>query len=480
MCNFAYAKKRGHHYDMRYAIIAAGEGSRLREEGITVPKPLIKINGETLLRRLVRIFMDNEAEDIVVITNDLYPEVGKLLEEMEHNGLPLRHVRKTTSSSMHSLYEIAPLLEGDKWIITTVDTIFDERKFGEYVKALSHTTADGIMAVTDYCDDEKPLYVMTDRHDGEAMARITAFQDDCDDIEAYISAGIYGLTSRTLSTLRRCVESGMSRMRNYQRELIADGHTLLAYPLGKVMDIDHKSDIDKAEEWLSKRHIIGIYRAQRYSPGSVEKDRAILDATLQQLRDRGYDVDVMTEEKLLEGGIAKEVGRYLSMARSEEALDILQDKTCINTSDAIRYCNHRRYITSDDNTPPLWVKRTDQCSEGEGDVTYCATEEEVRETVAMLHKRGIDSYVMQKHYEGEHVKFYGVRGTTFFSPSGYDTLRGMAQDMAREAGITVYGGDAIIGADGEIHIIDLNDWPSFASCRKEAAEAIAEMVQTLR
>ena len=465
---------------MRYAIIAAGEGSRLREEGITVPKPLIKINGETLLRRLVRIFMDNEAEDIVVITNELYPEVGKLLEEMEHNGLPLRHVRKTTSSSMHSLYEIAPLLEGDRWIITTVDTIFDERKFGEYVKALSHTTADGIMAVTDYCDDEKPLYVMTGRHDGEALVRITAFKDDCSDAGAYISAGIYGLTSPTLTTLRRCVKNGMSRMRNYQRELIADGHTLLAYPLGKVMDIDHKSDIAKAEEWLSKRHIIGIYRAQRYSPGSVEKDRAILDATLQKLRGEGYDVDAMTEEELLEKSTVEKAGYYLSMARSEEALDILQDKTCINTSDAIRYCNHRRYITSDDNTPPLWVKRTDQCSEGEGDVTYCATDDEVRETIAMLHKRGIDSYVMQKHYDGEHVKFYGVRGTTFFSPSGHDTLRDMAADMAQEAGITVYGGDAIIGTDGEIHIIDLNDWPSFASCREEAAGAIVEMVQTLR
>lgn len=461
---------------MRYAIIAAGEGSRLREEGIKVPKPLVEINGETLLGRLVRIFMANEAEDIVVITNELYPEVGRLLEEMEHSGLPVRHVRKTTSSSMHSLYEIAPLLKGDRWIITTVDTIFGEREFAEYVKALSHTTADGIMAVTDYCDDEKPLYVVTDRHDGEGLARITAFRDESDDTEeAYISAGIYGLTPRTLSTLQRCVESGMSRMRNYQRQLIADGHTLLAYPLGKVMDIDHKSDIDKAEEWLRERRIVGIYRAKRYSPGSVEKDKAILDATLQQLGDRGYDIDVMTEEELLEEGTVREAGCYLSMARSEEALDILQDKMCINTSDAVRYCNNRRYITSNDTTPPLWVKRTDQCSEGEGDVTYCATDEEVRETVAMLHKRGIDSYVMQKHYEGEHVKFYGVTGTTFFSPSGYEGLSDMAQAMAQEAGITVYGGDAIIGDNGEIHIIDLNDWPSFASCREEAAEAIASM-----
>ena len=39
---------------MKYAIIAAGNGSRLAQEGITVPKPLVEINGERLIDRLVR------------------------------------------------------------------------------------------------------------------------------------------------------------------------------------------------------------------------------------------------------------------------------------------------------------------------------------------------------------------------------------------------------------------------------------------
>ena len=44
---------------MRYAIIAAGEGSRLTQEGIAVPKPLVKIKEETLIDRLIRIFISN-------------------------------------------------------------------------------------------------------------------------------------------------------------------------------------------------------------------------------------------------------------------------------------------------------------------------------------------------------------------------------------------------------------------------------------
>ena len=39
---------------MKYAVIAAGEGSRLAGEGIEVPKPLVRIGGECLIDRLIR------------------------------------------------------------------------------------------------------------------------------------------------------------------------------------------------------------------------------------------------------------------------------------------------------------------------------------------------------------------------------------------------------------------------------------------
>jgi hypothetical protein len=39
-------------------------------------------------------------------------------------------------------------------------------------------------------------------------------------------------------------------MRNFQRALVADGLQLKAYPFSKVLDIDHASDIEKAEAFL--------------------------------------------------------------------------------------------------------------------------------------------------------------------------------------------------------------------------------------
>ena len=296
---------------MRYAIIAAGEGSRLAQEGINAPKPLVKVNDEHLIDRLLRIFMANDAEEIVVICNDLTTLVSAHLADIQQNGLygrpvPLRFIVKSTPSSMHSFFELSKILPASQgsdypFVLTTVDTIFREEEFGDYIAAFKEVLAegdDGMMGVTDYIDDEKPLYVEASPQpspkgegatsskqtaspseqttspseqtaspseqtaspseqtaspspfgEGRGEALITAFLDTCDHPH-FISGGIYGLTNRAFTTLNACMERGESRMRNFQRALIRDGLRLRAYPFSKVLDIDHASDIQKAEEFL--------------------------------------------------------------------------------------------------------------------------------------------------------------------------------------------------------------------------------------
>lgn len=240
---------------MRYAVIAAGEGSRLAAEGIAEPKPLVRVGGEPLIDRLLRVFMDNDAEEIVVICNDLTTQVSMHLIELQRDGLkgrpvPLRFVVKSTPSSMHSFFEISEYLTGGPFCLTTVDTIFRDDEFRAYIEAFRHAVEDegldGLMGVTDYIDDEKPLYVETDDDLG-----ITAFLDRSSECR-YISGGIYGLTPAAIDTLRRCMERGESRMRNFQRALIADGRRLKAWPFTKVLDIDHAGDIAKAEQFIKK------------------------------------------------------------------------------------------------------------------------------------------------------------------------------------------------------------------------------------
>lgn len=238
---------------MKYAIIAAGNGSRLHQEGVKAPKPLVKVNGERLIDRLFRIFCNNQATEIIVICNKQMTDVQEHLADVQQHGLngkevPLRFIVKTTPSSMHSFYEISSLIGKESFVLTTVDTIFREDEFSVYIHEFQKEIEDGtqaFMGVTDYIDDEKPLYVSTD----EAM-NITGFHDKNTGNCQYISGGIYGLTPETITTLNNCMERGESRMRNFQRALIADGRKTKAYAFTKVLDIDHATDIEKAEEYL--------------------------------------------------------------------------------------------------------------------------------------------------------------------------------------------------------------------------------------
>ena len=230
---------------MTFAILAAGEGSRLAQEGIELPKPLVKVNGEAMIDRLIRIFNNCGAENIYIITNNLTSLTQEHLLQLQAANSKIHLVVKTTPSSMHSFYELRQMMGKGKFCLTTVDTIFQEAEFKAYIQSWQNAQADGLMAVTDYIDDEKPLYIATD----DDMT-ITGFLDD--EPQKYISGGIYGLDEKSFPVIDKCIAEGQSRMRNFQRQLVKDGLHLKAYPFSKILDVDHASDIEKAEAFLSK------------------------------------------------------------------------------------------------------------------------------------------------------------------------------------------------------------------------------------
>ena len=133
---------------MKFAIIAAGEGSRLAQEGVKAPKPLIPLQGVPIIERLIRIFVRCEAESISIIINEQQPETLAFLQKLKKE-IPINIVVQDTPSSMHSMHALSDLLRGEKFCLTTVDTLFHEEDFARYIKALEEYDGDGIMAVTD-------------------------------------------------------------------------------------------------------------------------------------------------------------------------------------------------------------------------------------------------------------------------------------------------------------------------------------------
>lgn len=232
---------------MKFGIISAGEGSRLAQEGVRYPKPLVPLNGEAMIDRLIGIFERCGATSVAVIVNNENSLVKEHFSALR-TRVPLEVIVRTTPSSMHSFYELSRSLQEDKFCLTTVDTVFREEEFVRFIEVFNNSDYDGLLAVTDYVDDEKPLYVSTTEE-----LKIDGFGDESYPGCRYVSGGIYCLKPGVLKTLEQCVAEGMSRMRNFQRRLVADGYDLRAYPFGKILDVDHAGDILKAELFLSGR-----------------------------------------------------------------------------------------------------------------------------------------------------------------------------------------------------------------------------------
>ena len=520
---------------MKFAIIAAGDGSRLAQEGVTEPKPLVKVRGERLIDRLIRIFMGNNATEIVVICNEQMSDVAshlKMIQDKGLNGLPvpLRFVIKSTPSSMHSFYELRHFLRDETFILTTVDTIFDESEFHDYVLSFQDKIAQGtdaLMGVTDYIDDEKPLYVGVDN-----VMRINGYYDTPQADSHFISAGIYGLTASLLDILEACIEKGESRMRNFQRALVAADLRIEVYPLTKVFDIDHIDDIRKADEGVKnlssscKGKTLLIQRAACYSPNSEEKDLAILqevscffdDAKI--ISEGEFVEKFSTDNQLISAESVGAVSVYyqiISMARSPKALDCLEQLEqrgirVLNPSVGVRACQRSNVdkvmrenylpLPPDKGDDGYWVKRADTTAQSKEDVCFCHDWSEVEKIKSTFMQRGITDVVTQAHVKGDVVKFYGVEGTGFFRYyySGDDTetkfgdeerngkpryysfsssnLQADAEKLACLLQTPIYGGDAIVREDGSYIIIDFNDFPSFSKCRKDAAKAIFERMKS--
>lgn len=226
---------------MRFGIIAAGEGSRLALEGSGQPKPLVPIAGVPMIERLARIFMNCGADRIAVIVNDRNPDTVSYVRRMSAH-MPVDLVVKSTPTPMHSLMELAPYLGWERFCVTTVDTVFREKELADMMQAFESTSYDGLMGVTSLIDDEKPLYVDTD-----SDMLIRGFLDEQGGCR-FVSAGIYALKAQALDVLAQCLESGQTRMRYFQRRLLEDGMRLKAFDMGRVIDVDHVGDIEKAGE----------------------------------------------------------------------------------------------------------------------------------------------------------------------------------------------------------------------------------------
>src|SRR5271165_5525344 len=260
----------------------------------------------------------------------------------------------------------------------------------------------------------------------------------------------------------------------------------------------------------------GIYRELAHSPGRIDDDGAILKSVGEALAKQGFSVELLSADAA-DAAFETPHANIFAMCERGAVLDRLKaaekaGSIVVNTADAIRntyrhrmvelFARHNvsapasQIVATDASklrrAAGVWVKRYDFHATQPDDVIYTASEDGWHEALRRFAKRGIPFIVGQEHIAGDLIKFYGVRdGALPMDQNWFEwfyhrdkgmlghsfqlsRLRQVSFGAAAALGLEIFGGDAIIQADGEPIIIDLNAWPSYARYRDQATRAIAD------
>lgn len=247
-----------------------------------------------------------------------------------------------------------------------------------------------------------------------------------------------------------------------------------------------------------------VYRAPEYSLGENEtKDAAILNAVGEALEKRGFEIQYMQEDDVLNPEALKGLDGCISMARRREALKVLRHKsrlkvhnsprsvamTTMSRSATLALLNKMglpvapfwSYAASEDekfqcdaelqNYLPGWVKVMRWNGVKPGDVSKVDTPLEAETRIAQLAAEDYIDIIVARHLEGALQKVYVV-GNQCWPPCECSEIALSVGEMLE---LDIYGVDFIVTAEGPF-IIDVNDFPSFSSCGEEAAKAIADLI----
>jgi NDP-sugar pyrophosphorylase family protein len=236
---------------MKAGIIAAGEGSRLKQDGVSTPKPLVKVNGIPILERLLLQYHSIGISAAYCIINEQSVAVREYID-LQRLPISVHFHVKTTPSSMHSLFELGQYLRGDHFLLSTVDSVFDTAELAGFMESARRREADGLLAVTQPSEDDNPLWV--ELNDSNQIA---AFRKP-NSGERLITGGLYFFSPRIFDVQSEAIRLGISRLRNFLSLLLQKGYILRTYRFKRMIDLDHVGDIGLAEEFV---HTLGGLKA---------------------------------------------------------------------------------------------------------------------------------------------------------------------------------------------------------------------------
>jgi len=228
---------------MQGLILAGGRGSRLAADGVEAPKALVEVGGRPQIVNLIETFAELGCGSITCMVR----------EGITVDVPPPTVVRMCrTPSSLHTLVAGLAIVPPGPVFCAMVDTVMPAADWRRVYRGVTERLANrsiAVLAVTPFVDDELPLYV-TRNSEGLATAILDTPPPPASSDPLLVTGGVYGLSpeARRLATV---AVASLHRMRAFLRLLVELRVPVATVEVPRIIDLDHKSDLEAAERWLS-------------------------------------------------------------------------------------------------------------------------------------------------------------------------------------------------------------------------------------
>jgi NDP-sugar pyrophosphorylase family protein len=239
------------------AILAAGRGERLRNAAGALPKPLVELNGEPLLLRQARLMAAAGLRRVVAIVNR---ETFSLFDKRPMDVAQLELIVLDTGNSLETMLAFADYLAPGYFLAATVDAVLSSFEFRSFCSRAMRLLAnndqsdadlgaqtvrslDGVVAVTRWRGDQRPLFVsLSPTGDVAGFA-----QDAC----SLVTAGLYVLHTRLFALAPQEQGARLTALRQWLAIMPERQVRLAALVVENAIDVDEPTDLHAARKMLS-------------------------------------------------------------------------------------------------------------------------------------------------------------------------------------------------------------------------------------
>lgn len=177
------------------ALLAAGEGRRMRPLTTYQPKPMLRIGGRPMIEYPLDALAEAGIEHVVLVVGHGSPRIQNHLES-SYQGMSLSYVtQRVRLGSGHALQQAAGKLD-DEFVVVNGDTVVDATMIEGTIERYRHADASACLAVS--TADRPSEYGTVRIVDGE-VERV----DESGDGSSRVNAGVYAFDRSVFDALDR-------------------------------------------------------------------------------------------------------------------------------------------------------------------------------------------------------------------------------------------------------------------------------------